>query len=123
MSNSINDSIKTKEDLINKTLKRYICNRAMLELEYICKPKGCIRDEIGGFIKQFDMCIEKAEKEIGIPKEILYSVFINKEDILKDEYKSMLKDFNLDDYSPQTFICSIKERNMLRQTLDYMEGR
>lgn len=117
------ETTEKRYGLIKKTLENYIRNKARLELEYICEPRGCIKEELWRFIRQFDKNIEKVEKDIGLPKDIIYSVFINKQEILRDEYKAMLKDFKLDTYSPQTFEYSIHKRDMLRKNLDYMEGK
>ena len=72
-------------------LENHIRIQARLELGYVCRNRGCVREYIYRKIKLLEKSRGELEKEIGLPKDIIYTI-LNEKDIRMDEFEYMAKE-------------------------------
>jgi len=109
---------RKQERGIKERLRLCIGSIARLNIEYLCETNDSVKKELSGYIKQSYNCLKNLEKELGIPRSILYTKIIDKRQVLIDEYESMQEECRLDFYSPQELLYSIKKRELIEKSLE-----
>ena len=108
---------KRKEESMKNQLKHYIGSITRFEVECLCEIDESLKEELSADIKQFYNCLRNLEKEIGMPKKIIYTKFIDKKRVLISEYEAMKEECPLDFYSPKELLYSIKKREIIEKKL------
>ena len=82
---------RREESCLKRRLAHYIGAIARLEIEHICEERNDIRENNQRGLKLAENCLKTLENELGMNKDILYTKFVNKNQILIEEYKAMLE--------------------------------
>ena len=116
MNTHLSEEIKERrkeEHALKTRLAHYLGIIAKLEIDYICEERNDIRENNHRGLKLAEGCLENLEKEIGMDKAILYTKFINKNEILIEEYQAMLK-------QKEERVYSGRKRALIEKSLAYL---
>ena len=108
----INERRKEESGLKGK-LAHYLGAMARLEIEYLCEERNDIRENSHRGLKLAEKYLNNLEKELGIDKDILYTKFVNKNEIIIKEYHAMLTQTGPEAYSG-------RKRALIEKSLAYL---